>query len=455
MDDSMQLLDFPVEILQEIVEHVDEARDVLSLGLTCSRFKDITIPFPLEYRDVLWPTHDGTWRAGSSAVKDPNPFGELSLACEDFLSSAPMRWRAIRAISIYRWGTPVAPGFMQEYVRGEGFMLPQLPVDVYEALTRAANNPQEIIERGTARHLFMADNVARVLGRMPWITSLTWHWFPPDVDSDMWRALDRMQSLRRISFVFNTDMTHGYTGAALSEIMVRLVASIANCRELEKLVISVPIARNGHHDPTWSFDPIYDATWPQLRSLDLSHTRITSSSKFMLFLGRHEKLEELRISDSRVPPEKVVTSHLPNLVNLDVPNFRLARTLVEPVAKQDLRPVHGLKIQSSLSKKEFITLCDLLPMISSTLQSLNIWLNTTSDADVPALLECVPNLVSLEITGHNVNEVLAAARRVRSRHTLQALNSGPMRDWRNIRFPTAYANHLVTDSSRARLHRRR
>ncbi|KZO94759.1 hypothetical protein CALVIDRAFT_200156 [Calocera viscosa TUFC12733] len=442
---SMQLLDFPVEILQEVVEHVDDARDVLSLGLTCSRLKSVTIPFPLEYRNVVWPTHDGTWRIGSSAVKDLNPFGELSLACEDFLSAAPVRWRAIRDVSIYKWGTPVAPRFMQDYVRSDGFILPRLPEEVYDVLMHQANNPQEIIERGNARHLYMVDNISRILGRMPWLTALTWHWFPPEVDSDLWRVLDKMNSLRKVCFVFNTDFTHGYNATALSTIVGRLVQSIAGCGSLETLAINVPIARNGHHDSTWNFDHIYDVTWPLLRQLDLSHTRITSDKKFMLFLSRHDQLEHLRISESTLPSVQVETSQLPNLVNVDVPNFKLAKSLINPkesTIQPDARRVHGLRIQSALIKSQFATLCDILPRIASTLQTLNISLNVTSDADIPTVLDRAPNLVNLEITGHNVMDVLSAARRVRSRHTLQALNSGPMRDWTNIRFPMDYVDHL-------------
>jgi len=165
----------------------------------------------------------------------------------------------------------------------------------------------------------------------------------------------------------------------------------------------------------------------------------------MNFLSRHERLEHLRISESIVPAVTFPLDQLPHLIDVDVPNLRLAKALVAAkgsTVSPDMRPVYGLRIQASLGRTEFATLRDILPGIASTLQSLNISLKETSDTDIPAVLERAPNLVNLEITGHKVIDVLNAARRLRSKLTLQPLNAGPMRDWINVRFPMAYADQL-------------
>ncbi|KZV62105.1 hypothetical protein PENSPDRAFT_546311, partial [Peniophora sp. CONT] len=42
----------PLEILELIVDEVDWREDLLSLALTCARFRDIIIPSHLSYRRV-------------------------------------------------------------------------------------------------------------------------------------------------------------------------------------------------------------------------------------------------------------------------------------------------------------------------------------------------------------------------------------------------------------------
>ncbi|EJU01386.1 hypothetical protein DACRYDRAFT_116558 [Dacryopinax primogenitus] len=401
--------------------------------------------FPLHYRAFTWPTHDGTWYTGSTSVKDPNPFGELRVVCEEFLSAAPHRWDAIRAISIDKSGTREAPRFMQDYVRGDGFVLPELPAAMYENMAQLANNSFVIGQRVDARKILMTDKVDNILCRMPQLTSITWRWFPPQLDSPIWPVLDTISGLRKVTFVFNTHFATGFSSIVLSSIIARLVQSIANCKMLEVLQINVPIARNVYHDPTWKVDPILELTWPFLYRLSLSHGRITSAQKFMDFLTRHNRLKELSISDSLVPSIRGKNDQLPRIQDMDLANFRLAKALLPKTSKSTLDPcpTHALRIHSSLSRTDFAALCDILPGIANFLQKLSISLTETSDQDIMTVIDVAPNLVRLEISAREVITVLTGVKRLRSKQTLKRQNWGPMRDWKDLKFPIDFMNHLT------------
>ncbi|KZT59940.1 hypothetical protein CALCODRAFT_492920 [Calocera cornea HHB12733] len=406
----MHLLDLSTELLIDIVELLDEARDVLALGLSCKRLKDITIPFPLEYRSFIWPTHDASWIRGSNDVQAsstialtsgpedrPNPYGELGLDCEDWLSEEPRRWRAIRSLYVHKLGTRTAPRFMQGQ---EAASRPgrSIPPEILAQLSKPTTGGEEYYMRSVARLEYIITAFSKALLRVPHLTSLTWNWIGPGSTSPLWEAIRAQSSLKRLSFNIESHPLFLQSSGSTSEAITLLMRMLDDCPSLEQLAITAPVFLSSpdplaHPQRGWFEDCLVDHSWSQLQKLELGQMVLgpAKGRHLAAFISRHRGLKQLRFTKASFPATILNRIALPHLTDFAFDTPYYAQFPVE--------------------------LLSMLPQF--------------------------PRLQHLQFRNQSILEVLSAARPLKDRITGMPLNQGPAAEWKNIMFPASHVDTLA------------
>ncbi|TFK47231.1 hypothetical protein OE88DRAFT_1666587 [Heliocybe sulcata] len=380
----------PTEVLDAIAAHLDAKRDVLALGLTCQRMRDVVFPRHFDYRVV---------RCKVSSIRVWNHLHvNRALA------------RNVRRLEIL----DERAGALEMIPRG----------------IRTSDTDLESTDDELGMHAKQERFLISALAQMTSIQTFVWSCnHCPLSMSDIWPILLKCPSLKEVricdNLLFNASQdsenaddkrlsvlpelrtavfratAHTY-GATKTPNLVKIGSVLNQCPRLESLDISYVSPRGPGYMLPVGDSLMTCGRWPQLRNLTLTNIRCSSAHGFeaaSTFLFAHTGLEVLHldISFSNVPGGKPRLILLPN----SLPHLRELRTskeLIESVLvcpSDEPRPLEIIK-GVKLSGAADAMLLRVLKKFGGGLKRLEMsgW---TDMEDVKMLADCVPNLTWLDI----------------------------------------------------------
>ncbi|CAA7261821.1 unnamed protein product [Cyclocybe aegerita] len=343
----------PSDALEQIIAHVDEYSDVLSVALSSKELYEVAVPLHLQYRDIR------------SRLNNPALWTWLSRL--DDLRAARIRSLTLLADDEFGWEMHESAHDLRERVPAE---FEKSDRERLPELTSEACRQCEV-------------GLVKALKRMTRLQRFRWYRVPRPVlegPDDIWSTLAQLGTVREIDVLDKEASTFDVASIAHSETFLRLSALttfklrtsvcslkddpeisqveqmlLQNCPDIEVLVLVLDL-----NEPiiTPNVDRLLaDAYWPNLRVLRFGGVNCRAP-QLARFLTAHPRLEELALAQM-MPGHawmrlELPEDALPNLQHLECSSAQAA-ALLKNASRWPLEMLLGVELHETVVDSEFFS----------------------------------------------------------------------------------------------------